>query len=52
MDLGYTLEEMPVDKLIGMRSVGVTHRMAERLAEERRERPTVDELIRYAISNQ
>lgn len=52
MDLGYTLEEMPVDKLIGMRSVGVSHSMAERLADERRERPTVDELIRYAISNQ
>ncbi len=52
LDLGYTLEEMPVEKLIGMRSVGVSHNMAERLNAERGERLTVDELIRYAISNQ
>jgi hypothetical protein len=43
---------MTVEKLIGMRSVGVSHNMAERLIAERGERPTIDELIRYAISNQ
>lgn len=52
MDLGYTLEEMTVEELIGMRRVGVDHEMAEDLIEERRVRPTVEELKRYAISNQ
>lgn len=52
MDLGYTLDELTVEKLIGMRSVGVTVNLAKRLIEESGERPTVDELIRYRISNQ
>ncbi|MGB0346864.1 MAG: hypothetical protein ACPGGA_05215 [Balneolaceae bacterium] len=52
MDLGYTIDEMPVDELIGMRRVGVDHEMAQDLIEERRVKPTVDELKRYAISNQ
>jgi len=52
MDLGYTLEELTVDELIGMRSVGVDHEMAEDLIAERGERPTIAELKRYAISNQ
>jgi len=53
MDLGYTIDEMPVDELIGMRRVGVDHEMAEELIRQRAgQKPTVDELKRYAISNQ
>ncbi|MFV1884492.1 MAG: hypothetical protein ACMZ7B_08395 [Balneola sp.] len=51
MDLGYTLEEL-TKNLMRMRSINVTDRLAERLIEERGERPTVDELVRYRISNQ
>lgn len=52
MDLGYTMEELSQENLIRMRNIGVTHTLAERLTEERGARPTVDELIRYRISNQ
>ncbi|SMO53092.1 hypothetical protein [Gracilimonas mengyeensis] len=57
MDLGYTLEELSKENLIRMRSVNVTHQLAERLIEEQSveetgTRPSVDELIRYRISNQ
>ncbi|MEQ9308765.1 MAG: hypothetical protein RLN90_04870 [Balneolaceae bacterium] len=52
MDLGYTLEELTKENLIRMRSIEVTDRLAERLIEEIGERPSVDELVRYRISNQ
>lgn len=52
MDLGYTMEELTKDNLIRMRNIGVTHTLAERLTEDQGVRPTVDELIRYRISNQ
>jgi len=52
MDLGYTMEELTKENLIRMRSIGVTHQLAERLMQEREAKPTVDELIRYLISNQ
>ncbi len=52
MDLGYTFEELTKENLVRMRNIGVTDGLAERLTEERGARPTVDELIRYRISNQ
>ena len=52
MDLGYTFEELTKENLMRMRSINVTDRLAERLIEERGERPTIDELVRYRISNQ
>lgn len=52
MDLGYTIEELSKENLIRMRSVGVTQNLAEDLQQERGEKPTIDELIRYRISNQ
>lgn len=52
MDLGYTFEELSKENLSRMRSVGVTHNLAEKLMNERGAKPTVDELIRYRISNQ
>lgn len=52
MDLGYTMEELSLDNLIRMRNIGVSHNLAERLMEQNDVRPTVDELIRYRISNQ
>ncbi|MFN1836102.1 hypothetical protein AB2B38_012630 [Balneola sp. MJW-20] len=51
-DLGYTAEELSVENLKRLRSVGVTHQLAERLMEQNGERLTIDELIRYRISNQ
>lgn len=52
MDLGYTMEELSKENLQRLRGLGVTHEMAERLFESNGERPTIDELIRYRISNQ
>lgn len=52
MDLGYTQEELTKENLMRMRGVDVTDRTASRLIEERGERPTIDELVRYKISNQ
>lgn len=52
MDLGYTMEELSKENLIRMRSVGVTQNLAEDLLQESEVKPTVDELIRYRISNQ
>lgn len=52
MDLGYTFEELTKENLMRMRSINVSDRMAERLINERGERPTIDELVRYRISNQ
>jgi hypothetical protein len=52
MDLGYTFEELTKENLMRMKSVGVTDGLAERLITAEGERPTIDELIRYRISNQ
>lgn len=52
MDLGYTKEELTKENLMRMRGVEVTDRTASVLMEQRGERPTVDELVRYKISNQ
>jgi len=52
LDLGYTLEDLSKENLIRLGNIGVTHTLAERLIEEQEVRPTVDELIRYRISNQ
>lgn len=52
MDLGYTLEELTKENLLRLRSVDVTDRVAELLISERGAKPTIDELIRYKISNQ
>lgn len=50
-DLGYT--EVTLDELVRLRDTGVTTSEAEQLIEQREgERPTIDELIRYHISNQ
>jgi len=52
MDLGYTKEELTKENLIRLRGVDVTERTASRLIEENGERPSIDELVRYKISNQ
>jgi hypothetical protein len=52
MDLGYTREELTKENLMRMRSVDVTDRTAASLIDERGERPSIDELVRYKISNQ
>lgn len=53
LDLGYTMEELTTENLIRMRSVGVTHQQAGRMMEENGGvKPSIDELIRYRISNQ
>lgn len=52
MDLGYSIEELTKENLIRMRNIGVTHTLAERLMNERGARLSIDELIRYMISNQ
>lgn len=52
MDLGYTSEELTKENLMRMRGVDVTDRTAARLIEQRGEKPTIDELVRYKISNQ
>ncbi len=52
MDLGYTMEELSKENLIRMRRIGVNFTDAERLIEQNGARPSVDELIRYRISNQ
>lgn len=52
LDLGYTMEELTKENLIRMRSIGVTHQQAENLMNENGARLSVDELIRYRISNQ
>lgn len=52
MDLGYTGEELTKENLMRMRGVDVTERTVARLIEERGERPSIDELVRYKISNQ
>lgn len=51
-DLGYTAEELTPDNLKRLTSIGVTHQLAERLITQEGERLTIDELIRYRISNQ
>ncbi len=52
MDLGYTKEELTKENLMRMRGVDVTDRTAAYLIEQNGTRPTVDELVRYKISNQ
>jgi len=52
MDLGYTMEELTKENLMRMRRVDVTDRTATSLIEEQGERPSIDELVRYKISNQ
>lgn len=52
MDLGYTFEELTKENLIRLRSVDVTDRLAERRIEALGYKPTIDELVRYRISNQ
>jgi hypothetical protein len=52
MDLGYTKEELTKENLIRLVNNGVSHQLAKRLIDERGSRPTIDELIRYKISNQ
>ncbi len=49
-DLGY--ENISKEDLIRMRSIGVTHEMVEDLIEARGNTPTIDEIVRYRISNQ
>lgn len=51
-DLGYTAEDLSVENLKRLRDVGVTHQLAERLMNDRGALPSIDELIRYRISNQ
>lgn len=52
MDIGYTKEELTKENLIRLRSVDVTHQLAENRIEALGYKPSVDELIRYRISNQ
>ncbi|MAO66024.1 MAG: hypothetical protein CL666_13600 [Balneola sp.] len=52
MDLGYTMDELTKENLMRMRNIGVTHQLAERRMNEAGSKLTVDELIRYMISNQ
>lgn len=53
MDLGYTMDQLTVENLTRLGNIGVTHNLAERLTEEAGGvLPTIDELIRYRISNQ
>tara|TARA_R110002096_G_scaffold39845_6_gene108698 strand:- start:9481 stop:10173 length:693 start_codon:yes stop_codon:yes gene_type:complete len=52
LDLGYTKEELTKENLMRLTTLGVTSNLAERLIERRGERPTIEELVRYRISNQ
>lgn len=52
MDLGYTKEELTKENLMRLRGVDVTDGTAARLIEQNGERPSIDELVRYKISNQ
>lgn len=49
-DLGYT--DITTDELIRLRDVGATTQDVEALMEEGEELPTIEEIIRYRISNQ
>lgn len=49
-DLGYT--DITQDELIRLRDTGVTASEVERLIQQRGEQPTIEEIIRYHISNQ
>ncbi|MEO1022252.1 MAG: hypothetical protein AAFW89_06885 [Bacteroidota bacterium] len=51
-DLGYTKEDLSKENLIRMRDLGVSHELAQALIEQEGRRLTVEELIRYKISNQ
>lgn len=53
MDLGYTMEELTKENLSRLSNVDVSHTLAEQLMQQNDGvRRTVDELIRYKISNQ
>lgn len=52
MDLGYTIDELTMENLIRLRSIGVTAANAENLLSQNGTLATVDELIRFRISNQ
>lgn len=52
MDLGYTKEDLTKENLIRMRGVEVTENTASYLFEQNGVLPTIEELIRYKISNQ
>lgn len=49
-DLGYT--DITMDELIRLRDVGASTSDVERLMEETGSQPTIEEIIRYRISNQ
>lgn len=49
-DLGYT--DITREELIRLKDTGVTASEVERLIEERGEQPSIEEIIRYHISNQ
>ncbi|HCD50966.1 MAG TPA: hypothetical protein DEQ34_00865 [Balneolaceae bacterium] len=52
LDLGYTREQLTKETLIRLRKSNVTEDLAAQLKEERGALPTIEELIRYRISNQ
>lgn len=52
LDLGYPREELTIENLMRLTSVGVTSNLVERLLKEQGQRATIDELVRYRISNQ
>ena len=49
-DLGYT--DITQDELVRLRDTGVTASEVEQLIEQRGEQPSIEEIIRYSISNQ
>lgn len=52
MDLGYTLEQLSKENLIRLRTIGVTTANARKLLSDNGTLATIEELIRYRISNQ
>lgn len=52
MDMGYSIDELTKENLIRLRSVNVTESLVERRIEALGYKPTIDELVRYRISNQ
>ena len=49
-DLGY--ENISTEDLMRMRSIGVTHEMVSERIQEMGRRPSIDEIVRWRISNQ
>lgn len=52
IDLGYTREALTKEQLIRLRTLGITHQQAARAMEEEGTRPSIDDLVRFHISNQ